>query len=111
MSCERCGGLMVIEICCDLMGEQSRKEIDTTRCVNCGNFEDMIIRTNRASRASSHSPRHREPHTAGARRLNTIQPRSTEIARQTAPVIVERPHGLAPCGPLALNKEARTCTH
>jgi hypothetical protein len=103
MSCERCGGLMVIEICCDLMVDKSRKGIDTTRCVNCGNLEDTIIRTNRAS---SHSLRHCEPRTAGARRLTAIQPRSTERARQTAPVIVEGPRVLAPCGPLPL-KEGR----
>lgn len=58
MSCERCGGLMVVETCCDLIEAESRKGIDTMRCVNCGNFEDAIIRTNRAS---SRVPRHVAP--------------------------------------------------
>ena len=49
MSCERCGGLMVVEISCALMETGLRKGIDTTRCVNCGNFEDATIRTNRTS--------------------------------------------------------------
>ena len=26
MSCERCGGLMVVEMCCDLMEEDSTRE-------------------------------------------------------------------------------------
>ena len=55
MSCERCGGLMGIETCCDLMEEESRTGIDTKRCLNCGNFEDTIIRTNRVI---SHLPKH-----------------------------------------------------
>ena len=60
MSCGRCGGLMVLGTFRDLMEEESRMGIDTTRCLNCGNFEDTIIRTNRAS---SRVPRHVEPHT------------------------------------------------
>jgi len=47
MSCERCGGLMVIETICDLMERESCMGIDATRCLNCGNFEDTRIRTNR----------------------------------------------------------------
>jgi hypothetical protein len=47
MSCERCGGLMVIETICDLMDRESCTGIDATRCLNCGNFEDARIRTNR----------------------------------------------------------------
>jgi len=58
MSCERCGGLMVIETFCDFMAEASRMRTDTRRCLNCGNFEDTIIRTNRAS---SRVPRHVAP--------------------------------------------------
>jgi hypothetical protein len=49
MSCTRCGGLMVLEAICDLMEEESRTRIDATRCVNCGNFEDAIIRANRVT--------------------------------------------------------------
>jgi hypothetical protein len=47
MSCERCGGLMVIETICDLMEREPFTGIDATRCLNCGNFEDTRIRTNR----------------------------------------------------------------
>ena len=47
MSCERCGGLMVIETNCELMDRESRKGINMVRCVNCGNLEDVYIRTNR----------------------------------------------------------------
>jgi hypothetical protein len=47
VSCERCGGLMVIETICDLMERESCTRIDATRCLNCGNFEDTLIRTNR----------------------------------------------------------------
>ena len=48
MSCERCGGLMVIESSYDRMEAKPHKEIGTKRCVNCGNFEDAVICTNRA---------------------------------------------------------------
>jgi hypothetical protein len=80
MSCERCGGLMVIETFCDLMEEESRTGIETIQCLNCGNFEDTIIRTNRVI---SRVPRHGEPHTVGTRRLSASQPRSLERAIQT----------------------------
>ncbi len=91
--CERCGGLMVIDTFCDLMEEESRTGIDTTRCLNCGNFEDTIIRTNRAlSRVS----RQYEPHIVGIRRPNTMQPRSLERAIPTEGVIAKRPRGRAP---------------
>jgi hypothetical protein len=98
MSCERCGGLMVIETFCDLREEESRTGIDTTRCLNCGNFEDTIIRTNRVI---SHLPRHVAPHTVGSRRLSATQPRSLEGAIQTEGVIVERPRGRGPRLPVA----------
>lgn len=111
MSCERCGGLMVIESICDLMEGESRTGIDTTRCLNCGNFEDTIIRTNRAT---SRLPGHCEPHTAGTRRLSAIQPPSSEQAIQTERVIAECPSGRAPRlpvgGPFRQNTDARTRT-
>ena len=98
MSCERCGGLMVIEIICDLREEESRTGIDTTRCLNCGNCEDTIIRTNRVI---SHLPRPVAPHTVGSRRLSATQPLSLERAIQTEGVIAERPRGRAPRLPVA----------
>ena len=86
MSCERCGGLMVVETCCDLMETVFRKGIDTTRCVNCGNFEDETIRTNRAS---SRLPRHCERPTAGTRIQSANQLRSLERAIEAEPAIAE----------------------
>jgi hypothetical protein len=93
MSCERCGGLMVIETSCDLMEDGSRIGIDTARCLNCGNFEDRIIRTNRVI---SRLPRHIEPHTVGTRRPGVIQPRSFERAISMDGVIPESPPGRSP---------------
>jgi hypothetical protein len=93
MSCERCGGLMVIETYCDLTEEGSRTGIDTTRCLNCGNCEDTIIRTNRVI---SRVPRYVEPHTVGTRSLSAMQPHSLDRATQTEDVIAERPRGRAP---------------
>ena len=49
MPCERCGGFMVFDAFCDPQEKESPAEIGTTRCVNCGNLEDTIIRTNRLS--------------------------------------------------------------
>jgi hypothetical protein len=48
MSCQRCGGLMVIEPISDLGEEAFRTRVDPIRCLNCGNFEDGTIRSNRA---------------------------------------------------------------
>jgi hypothetical protein len=48
MPCERCGGFMVIDTFCDPQEKEPPTEIGTTRCLNCGNLEDTIIRTNRA---------------------------------------------------------------
>ena len=53
MLCQRCGGLMVIANVPDLMEEEFRTEVDMTRCINCGNFEDRTIRSNRTV---SHKP-------------------------------------------------------
>ena len=80
MACARCGGLMVIDIFFDLMEAESRMGIDTARCLNCGNYEDTIIRTNRAR---SRGPRPFEPHTVGTGRSSAIQPRSLERAIHT----------------------------
>jgi hypothetical protein len=106
MSCERCGGLMVIEHFCDLMKEESRTGIDTIRCLNCGNFEDTIIRTNRVI---SRVPRHVEPHTVGTRRPSASQPRSLERAIQTEAVTAECPRGRTPRLPVgAPSAQTRT---
>ena len=55
MPCERCGGFMVFDASCDPQEKESPTPTGTTRCLNCGNLEDTIIRTNRAS---SHVQKH-----------------------------------------------------
>ena len=47
MSCERCGGLMVIDSVGDDLGKDSRPGMNAERCINCGNFEDSLIQSNR----------------------------------------------------------------
>ena len=84
MSCERCGGLMVIETFSDPMEGESHRGIDTLRCLNCGNFEDMRIRTNRDI---SRVPKHVEPHTVGSRRPSAIQPREPSHIEQPTPIV------------------------
>ena len=84
---------MVIETHCDLMEEESRRGIDTTRCLNCGNFEDTIIRTNRVI---FRLPRQVELRTVGTRRRGVIQPLPLERAIPADDVIPESPRGRAP---------------
>ena len=105
MSCERCGGLMVIETICELMEIGSRSGIDTTRCLNCGNFEDTIIRTNRDL---SRLPRQPDPHTVGTRRQSAGQPSVVEHTLQTEGAISKYIRGRAPRLPVgALSAETR----
>ena len=47
MVCGRCGGFLVVENGCNEMTEGSNPSIPSTRCVNCGNLEDPMIRMNR----------------------------------------------------------------
>ena len=97
---------MVIETICDLMEVGSRSGIDTTRCLNCGNFEDTTIRTNRAI---SRLPRLRDPYTEETGRRSVIQPRLLERAIQTEGVIAKAPRGRAPRLPVgAPSAETRT---
>ena len=55
MPCKRCGGFMVFDAFCDPQEKEPPTATGTTRCLNCGNIEDTIIRTNRAS---AHVQRH-----------------------------------------------------
>lgn len=50
MACQRCGGFMVVETAHDLLAYEAGAWIQAARCVNCGNFEDLIIRANRSPR-------------------------------------------------------------
>ena len=95
MSCERCGGLMVIETICDLRKEESRRAIDTTRCLNCGNFEDTIIRTNRVI---FRLLRQVEPRTVGTRRRSAIQLLPLERAIPADDTIPASPRGRTSIG-------------
>jgi hypothetical protein len=97
MSCDRCGGLMVVETSRYLMDEQSRAMIDTTRCLNCGNVEDAIIRANRII---ARLPRLGEPRTAGARGPRAIQPSRPQRAIRQHGVTGECLRGSAPRPPI-----------
>jgi hypothetical protein len=46
MLCQRCRGLLVREIFCDLRAETARA-CPATRCINCGSIEDPVVRVNR----------------------------------------------------------------
>lgn len=47
VSCTRCGGLMVRDFCTDLLGGANGLESPTSRCVQCGDVVDPVIRCNR----------------------------------------------------------------
>lgn len=46
-TCVRCGGLMVSEFCMDLLNSAGELEIETLRCVQCGEVVDPVILMNR----------------------------------------------------------------
>lgn len=96
MSCERCGGFMLVETVCYLIEEKSRRGIDTARCVNCGNFEDPVVRANRAI---SRLPSHFEQPTMEARSPRAVQPIRLEQVLQTEGSIAECPRDSAPRPP------------
>lgn len=107
MSCERCGGLMVMETICELREIGSRRGIDTTRCLNCGNFEDTIIRTNRGI---SRVPSQPDPHTMGTRSQSAVQPPVVEQAMPTEGVISKYLRGRAPRLPVGGTPSTETRT-
>jgi hypothetical protein len=47
MQCQRCGGLMVVELFDGVKEYAFSSEAPGTRCVNCGNIEDATIHANR----------------------------------------------------------------
>lgn len=53
--CSRCGGLMVNEVCLDLMNSTSELECATRRCVQCGDIVDPVILRNRRCHQESMS--------------------------------------------------------
>jgi hypothetical protein len=46
-TCVRCGGLMVGEFCMDLLSSSGELEVETLRCVQCGDVVDPVILQNR----------------------------------------------------------------
>jgi hypothetical protein len=96
MSCERCGGFMLVETVCHLMEEESRRGNDTARCVNCGNFEDAVVRANRAI---SRLPGHLENPAVEARSPRAVKPIRLEQVIQTEGSIAECPRDRAPRPP------------
>lgn len=50
-SCSRCGGLLVTQLCVDLMGCEAELDSETIRCVQCGNLTDLVILHHRQLRA------------------------------------------------------------
>jgi hypothetical protein len=60
-ACHRCGGIMVDELCMDLLNSTGELECVAKRCVQCGDIVDPVILRNRgihhgsASLCSQHS--------------------------------------------------------
>ena len=48
--CTRCGGLMVDDLCMDVLGNIGEAEFAAKRCVQCGEVVDPVILRNRGSR-------------------------------------------------------------
>jgi len=48
--CWRCGGLMVIEHCFDLLDDTGHINFAAQRCVQCGEIVDPVILMNRSKR-------------------------------------------------------------
>ncbi len=102
MSCERCGGLMILEHGFSVIGLVENPEVDARRCLNCGNMIDATILANRASACKQNSGEHhampvRHPRTHQPVRLNRL-PQDRTL--QTEGVIAECPRGHAPHPPV-----------
>ena len=48
--CGRCGGLLLHELCTDLLDDAGRMDFFAWRCVQCGNLVDSVILLNRQLR-------------------------------------------------------------
>lgn len=48
--CGRCGGLLLHELCTDLLDDTGRMDFPAWRCVQCGNLVDSVILLNRQRR-------------------------------------------------------------
>ena len=45
--CTRCGGLLVSDVCMDLLSSTGELEFAARRCVQCGEVVDPVIQRNR----------------------------------------------------------------
>jgi hypothetical protein len=54
MSCPRCHGLMVRDMCWDLEETQGMW-IHTSRCMNCGHLSDLLMERHRQQRSTAGS--------------------------------------------------------
>jgi hypothetical protein len=108
MLCQRCGGLMVMANVPYLMEEEFR---ETTRCINCGNLEDSVIRSNRSA---SHGPSGIEPHAVGTGKSNAVGSDPLDRALLRADGLTVPSHSRVPRFPIAphsINTRARETAH
>lgn len=56
--CTRCGGLMVNDVCIDLLNCTSELECTARRCVQCGDIIDAVILRNRSIHHQSLTTQH-----------------------------------------------------
>jgi len=52
-TCTRCGGLMVDDLCMDLLNSFGESKFAAKRCVQCGEVVDSVILSNRQLREDS----------------------------------------------------------
>lgn len=57
-TCSRCGGLMVSDLCMDLLDSTGDLEFDAKRCVQCGEVVDPVIERNRQLRQDAMTVRY-----------------------------------------------------
>ena len=81
MLCQRCEGLMEVIYVRYLMEEEFHSEVATTRCINCGNFENAVVRSNRThphktSDMGAHTVRHGGPNTTQTDSLDWVLPKA-----------------------------------
>lgn len=51
LTCRRCGGLMVAEVCEDVLDITGKAGLSAWRCVQCGEFIDPVVLHNRRLQA------------------------------------------------------------
>lgn len=47
-ACTRCGGLLVVDDCFDVLGDAGEIDCRVLRCIQCGDLTDPVILRNRA---------------------------------------------------------------